>query len=112
MIDSSHTDKLSNAVIEAELRLEMHKLEVQIPPLKNAIKTFDEEENRGILHKLEYIEKMEKYKRDLPALMQKLEDTWAKLKAVTPPIDWNNHTFSCGCIHENGQRVHWCGDHF
>lgn len=84
----------------------------KIEPLRQALETYDDEEERGILHKREYQLKMEVYRKDIPLLEKeavKVMDAW---RATTPPYDEDNHVGSCGCIVKNGERVYWCGDHY
>lgn len=94
------------------LRDKVDTLFKNIAPLRQALETYDEEEERGILHKREYQLKMESYRQDIPRLVKEAEKAMDDWRATALPYDPDNHVGSCGCIVKNGERVYWCGDHY
>lgn len=97
---------------DKKLRAKADEMFKEISPMRQALETFDEEEEREIVHNVAYIKRMEQYRRDIPRLEQKAMKAMDEWRKTTPPYDEDNYVGSCGCIVKNGQRVYWCGDHY
>lgn len=80
--------------------------------IKQIVKTFTEEESRGIMHRPDYHDLMTSYKNQIPLLQANADAAMQKWMESKPKYDSDNQICQCGCVIVNGDRVHWCGEHY
>lgn len=84
----------------------------KMDPIRYALETYDEEEERGVLHNETQNQKMARYRAELKKLEKECVAACDAWLATIPPYDPDNYISSCGCVVIGDERVHWCGDHY
>ena len=97
---------------DEKLSAKHHAAVAKMQPIRNTLDIYYKELRRGLVHTAGWNVKMTHLGEELAQLEKECTAALDAWKTTVPPYDANNQIADCGCVIINGERVHWCGDHY